>query len=103
MALNVPAEAHGVDGRALIFVRPHLLDVLLEPEAGRSFPATVQRVNPAGPFVKVELVSEWGDPVYADLTQDEYRRLGLRTGARVFLAPREGGVFVERAAERVRT
>jgi TOBE-like domain len=45
-------------------------------------------VNPAGPVVRVELESEWGDVVRVDLSQERYRALGLRPGTHVYVAPK---------------
>ncbi|MHB9046619.1 MAG: sulfate/molybdate ABC transporter ATP-binding protein [Pirellulales bacterium] len=80
---------------ALIFIRPHLLDIDYRPSSQDSFRAKVEHINPAGPTVRVDLVSEWGDNVQVDLTQERYRALELRSGANVYLAPKEIKVFVQ--------
>ena len=86
----------GADSRhARVFVRPHLLDVGLRPLGGNSFRGQVVHVNPAGPLVKVELISEWGAPLQANLSQERCRELALRAGMDVFVAPREMRAFVE--------
>jgi hypothetical protein len=51
-------------------------------------------VNPAGPLVRVELESEWGAIVRVDLSQERYRELNLRPGARVFVAPKAEDVLM---------
>ncbi len=78
---------------ALVFIRPHLLDIVNDPAAPNSFRARVSHVNPAGPVVKVELVSEWGDPVQVNLTQERYRELNLERGTDVYLVPKEMKAF----------
>jgi sulfate transport system ATP-binding protein len=81
--------------RALLYVRPHLLDIDLTPNGGGShFPATVVRINPAGPQVKVELRAQWGDLVQVELGHERFRSLGLTPGAEVFVRPREARAFV---------
>lgn len=81
---------------ALVFVRPHLLDIVNDPAAPNSFRARVNHVNPAGPVVKVELISEWGDPVQVNLSQERYRELKLERDTEVYLVPKEMKAFPER-------
>jgi len=79
---------------AMVYVRPHLLDIHLQPIAKGSFAATVRHINAAGPKVKVELITQWGDPVQVELDHERYRELKLERDAEVFLSPRENHVFV---------
>jgi sulfate transport system ATP-binding protein len=89
-----PAE-NGNRNQALLYVRPHLLDIELGSNGGGNyFPATVVRINPAGPQVKVELRAQWGDLVQVELGHERFRSLGLTPGAKVFLRPKEAKVFV---------
>jgi ABC-type sulfate/molybdate transport systems ATPase subunit len=89
-----PAE-NGNPNQALLYVRPHLLDIELTGNGGGNyFPATVVRINPAGPQVKVELRAQWGDLVQVELGHERFKSLGLTTGAAVFLRPKEAKVFV---------
>jgi sulfate transport system ATP-binding protein len=88
------AEGLGKDPEsALVFVRPHLLDIGREPSGPQSFRANVVYVNPAGPVVKVELVSEWGHAVQVNLSQERYRELRLEKGMEVHVTPKEMKVF----------
>ena len=89
------AVAGGAES-ALVFVRPHLLDIVNDPAAPNSFRARVSHINPAGPVVKVELVSEWGDPVQVNLSQERYRELNLERGTDVYLVPKEMKAFPDR-------
>jgi sulfate/thiosulfate transport system ATP-binding protein len=86
------AQANGKD--AMVYVRPHLLEIVLTPNGKSSFPATVKHINAAGPKVKVELESQWGDPVQVELDHDRYRALGIQRDAKVYLKPRENRVFI---------
>src|SRR3984893_6427369 len=85
-------NANGKD--AMVYVRPHLLEIHLQPIAKGSFAATVRHINAAGPKVKVELTSHGGDPVQVEIDHDRYRELKLERDAEVFLSPRENHVFV---------
>ena len=79
----------GAEKRATVYVRPHELDLSLAPNGGSEFRATVVHVNSAGPKVKVELISEWSDPVFAEIDHERFRALQLQKGQRVFARPRE--------------
>jgi len=95
MPLGLPAES-GVDAKsALVFVRPHLLEVELQPNGKQNFRARVKHINLAGSLVKVELESEWGDPVHVELSHGRYQTLGFRKDDLVFVRPRERKIFVE--------
>ena len=82
---------------AHVFVRPHQFDVELARNGHPSFPAVVQHIHSAGPNVRLELKTDAGEAVSAEVTQDRFRDLGLHVGSRVFVAPREIKVFAESA------
>ena len=78
-----------VDGRAPVFIRPHQLEIhAVEPYDGH-VRARVVHVNPAGPLVKVELVTDTGDLVRVELAQERYRDLSLARHADVFITSRK--------------
>jgi sulfate transport system ATP-binding protein len=79
---------------AMVCVRPHLIDIALSPNGEASFPATVRHINAAGPKVNVELESQWGDTVYVELDENDFRDLAIERNAVVYLKPRENHVFV---------
>jgi sulfate transport system ATP-binding protein len=85
------ANARGGNGsgRAVLYVRPHLLEIDKIPHGVHSFPATVRSVNPAGPQVRVELLAEWGDMVNVDIDHQRFGELALELGNKVFLHPKE--------------
>jgi len=91
---NTHAHAHPETGKAVLYVRPHLLEIVLRPNGKQTFPATVKSINPAGPQVKVELVAAWGDLVQVDISHERFEVLHLETGAHVFLKPKEQKLFV---------
>jgi hypothetical protein len=74
---------------AQLFVRTHGLEILLEPNSVDCFRARIERVNSAGPFVKVDLVSEWGAPLQVNITHERYSTINLHMGMEVYILPRE--------------
>ncbi len=87
-------HSEGDSRKTVLAVRPHMLEILLKPNGGREFPATVRSVNPAGPQVQVELVTAWGDPVQVEMGHERLRLLSLVPGKAVFLRPKEEKLFV---------
>ncbi len=84
------------DARAQrIFVRPHDFDILHQPDGRPAFKARVDRINSAGPHVKVELTSAQGEYVQVALPHERYQALKLQTGADVFVSARDYKVFGE--------
>ncbi|HLI80192.1 MAG TPA: sulfate ABC transporter ATP-binding protein [Candidatus Binataceae bacterium] len=84
-----PQHRNGAAKKAIVYVRPHQLDLALEPRGGSEFRATVVHINSAGPKVKVELITEWRDAVFAELDHEHFNALKLHKGQRVFARPRE--------------
>jgi sulfate/thiosulfate transport system ATP-binding protein len=74
------------------FVRPHDLEVRLQPE-DRSAEAMVERVVHLGFEVRVELVREDGQHLLVQLTQEEAEQLELERGQIVYVRPRHETVF----------
>jgi sulfate transport system ATP-binding protein len=95
VALEVrPGRVNG-DGRGSAYIRPHALAI--EPEHGPDrVPARVVHVNPAGPIVKVELVTPWGDGVRVDVDREHFAALAIARGSDVFLRPTTDDIVIVR-------
>jgi sulfate transport system ATP-binding protein len=76
------------------FVRPHDLEIQLEPN-GSTREATVERVVHLGFEVRVELLLADGERLWAQVTRDDAARLGLDRGSAVFVRPSRSRVFDE--------
>jgi sulfate transport system ATP-binding protein len=74
------------------FVRPHDVDVLLEPDAGSS-EAMVERVVHLGFEVRAELVRDDGEHLLVQLTKEEAEQLELERGQIVYVRPSRETVF----------
>ena len=95
MPVGLPAGIGADAESALVFVRPHLFEIELQATGEHNFRATVKHINAAGPLVKIDLESQWGDPVHAELSHGRYNSLGLKKGDAVFMRPRERKIYVE--------
>jgi hypothetical protein len=71
-----------------------MLEFEAAPTGNTSFSAIVQHINSAGPRAKIELTTDWGDPVLVEIEHERLRALGLQPGGQVYLRPREEQVFV---------
>jgi sulfate transport system ATP-binding protein len=74
------------------YVRPHDVEVSLEPDVGCS-EAMVERVVHLGFEVRVELVREDGQHLWAQLTQEDAQQLELERGHIVYIRPSRETVF----------
>ena len=95
MPIDLPAESAQDAKSALVFVRPHLLEIEHQRNGGDNFRAKVTHINAAGPLVKVDLMTDWGAPVHVEISHERYSSLGLKREDDVFVRPRERKVFVE--------
>ena len=75
------------------FVRPHDVELLLEPN-GVTQEAMVQRLVHLGFEVRVELVRDDGETLSAQLTREQVETLELQQGQIVYVRPTRQTVFV---------
>ena len=74
------------------FVRPHDMDVAIDPDE-RTEEAMVQRIVALGFEIRVEFVLGDGTEVWAQLTRSELQRLELREGQIAYLRPVQAKSF----------
>jgi sulfate/thiosulfate transport system ATP-binding protein len=74
------------------FVRPHDMEVVLDPD-DRTQEGLVQRIVTLGFEVRIELVLSDGTEVWAQLTRAELQRLELRQGQIAYLRPIQAKSF----------
>jgi sulfate transport system ATP-binding protein len=74
------------------FVRPHDLELVLEPN-GATREAMIERIVHLGFEVRVDLVREDGEPLSVQLTRDEAESLELDRGQIVYVRPTRQTTF----------
>jgi len=74
------------------FVRPHDLELALEPN-GATREAMIERVVHLGFEVRVELVGADGDPLSVQLTREEAEQLEVDRGQIVYVRPTRQTTF----------
>ena len=95
MPIDLAADSAPDAKSALVFVRPHLLEIERQRNGGANFHAKVTHINAAGPLVKVDLVTDSGDPVQVELSHGQYLSLGLKRDDEVFVRPTERKIFLQ--------
>jgi sulfate transport system ATP-binding protein len=84
---------NGEDEGAL-YVRPHEFELQDRPFTG-ALAGSVRRIVPLGWRVQIDLVTDDGQNISAEITDGEAQRIAPRVGQRVFLAPRRSHTFAE--------
>ena len=82
-----------------LFFRPHEIELSTEPVAGRSFAATVAKVNSAGATVRLQLETDSGERIDAEISRERFAAMLLGKGSRVFVVPREVRLFAEESLQ----
>jgi sulfate transport system ATP-binding protein len=94
VSVSGPASVDGkqASGEVVVYARTHQIDLATTQSEG-AFPATVTRVNRAGPVVKIELTPAWGGIVLVELTPERFAGLEVSSGSRLFVTLRKPRVF----------
>jgi sulfate transport system ATP-binding protein len=94
-------EDDGADGDqahdATVFVRPHDLEISLEPRGPDSFEATVIRIHSAGPTVRLALRTPDDEELVAHISLERLGELEIEQGMSVVVTPRRVRVFSDGA------
>jgi sulfate transport system ATP-binding protein len=94
-AIELPEYTQPEAANAVVYIRPHLIDLALQPQGNNHFRAKVKEINVAGPLVKIELATKWGDKVQVEMSHERFRTLALQKETEVFASPKEIRVFAE--------
>jgi sulfate transport system ATP-binding protein len=93
------AVEYAIDGDpaprvAAAYTRPHEFDVS-RTETGAGLWAVLEQVASVGGMVRLELAGAHGGPIHAELGRDQFERLAVQPGDRLYVTPRKVRVFVE--------
>jgi sulfate transport system ATP-binding protein len=91
------AEAGDEARGATVFVRPHDLEISLEPRGPESFEATVTRIHSAGPTVRLALRTQEEEELVAHISLEQLDALAIEQGMPVVVTPRRVRVFSDGA------
>jgi sulfate transport system ATP-binding protein len=80
---------------AKIFVRPHDLDLAFSDNGKPAMRGKVKRIQTAGAFVKIEVLSDDGETVNVEMPHERFRAIGIKREDSVFVSLRDARVFFE--------
>jgi sulfate transport system ATP-binding protein len=86
---DVPKGSQSNIKSANLYVRPHQFDISRSRLGDNAISSTIKFINPAGSVVKIDLVSESGNSIQVEITQQEFSRLKLIKGEKVFVCPKD--------------
>jgi sulfate transport system ATP-binding protein len=94
--IAVPEHQGTEQTPALAYVRPHEIDLLRQPETGRTLAATVRDVRVLGPIVRLELNRSGGQElIEVELPREHYQQDPFQPGEPVYLKLRNLRVFLQ--------
>lgn len=96
--LSVDLPAYGeADGTAVVaYVRPYDIEINRSRQGSEEIEAVVRRIQGAGAIARFELERlDTREIIEAELTKERYRELGLRSGEKVFIKPKNMRVFAQ--------
>jgi sulfate transport system ATP-binding protein len=85
---------HLDDAPALVYARPHQIEIASHTNGDGGIAATVRRVQPFGGVVRVELEAGDGAAIDAEISRERYLSHQLKPGESVYVRPRNPSVFV---------
>jgi sulfate/thiosulfate transport system ATP-binding protein len=94
LAVEYPADGDPAPRVAAAYTRPHEFDVS-RTETGSGLWAVLEQVASVGGMVRLELAGAHGGPIHAELGRDQFERLAVQPGDRLYVTPRKVRVFVE--------
>lgn len=94
---NVEMNAPGSeDGAGTGYVRAHNFIIEREPTEKDSIASIIEHIHTIGPIVRIEVIrQDTNEPLEIELTKEQYLKLEISKGERVFVRPKELKVFVD--------
>jgi sulfate transport system ATP-binding protein len=90
-----PEYADAEPRPAMVYVRPHELDIDRTENKSSSLKAKVLHINPAGAVTRVQLhAPEFDLEIHVDVSPSRHAELCLKTGDVVYVSPRRFRIFV---------
>ncbi len=96
MSIDLPEHSEA-DGNAVVaYVRPYDIEINRARQGNDEIEASVLHIQGAGSVARFELERlDTLEIIEAELTKERYKELGLQTGDKVFIKPRNVRVFVQ--------
>jgi sulfate transport system ATP-binding protein len=95
LSLDFPEYPHAQERPAVLYMRPHELDIERGTNAAQGLAALVERVQATGAVARIVLRAADGKDIQVDLSAARHAELQLRAGESVFVSPKRVRVFME--------
>ena len=95
LVVDAPAGLQIRGDSASLAVRPHDLEIWKDIPGRPGLRARIVRVQSAGPVVKVELLSDTDQVVFAEMSHERFCQEPYSVGDEVLVAPRASRLFVD--------
>lgn len=82
-------------GDALIYVRPHQVEVHTEASSATIMSGIIEHTSAAGATIRIDVRQEGGEIVEVELPRERFQAMGLARGQQVYLSVRDSAVFVD--------
>jgi sulfate/thiosulfate transport system ATP-binding protein len=82
-------------GTARVLIRPHDVTIDTKTNGLPAIHATVARIHAAGALVRLELITESGQTLQAEISQERFGTMSLGVNSTVFVRPRHIRVFAD--------
>lgn len=86
--IQLPGVRHDAK-TAKLYIRPHQFEIKRVSSGTSSIKAVVKFINLAGATVKLDLKTEEGDVIQAEISQEEFTALQLQKSDQVYVTPKE--------------
>jgi len=93
--IQCPDELPTGSRPARIFVRPHNLEINTHLFGKPRLRGRVQFINAAGPQVRVEVLTDFGEVLQVETSQERYQALNITKDSEVYITPKEMRVFFD--------
>ncbi len=94
----LPLDIPGPNGRSMIYVRPHDLEISRQRNGRPAWTARIRRLIPLGGLVRLDLILLDGTNLNVQLTRERCLQLALADGDDIYVTPKDMKVFHESRA-----
>ncbi len=95
LKLDAPEHTETSDRDVISYIRPHDIEISLEPGENKFIAASIIFIRAVGPIVNLEMKRvDTGDYIEAEISKEVYKKLKLKEKQTVYVKPKDFRVFV---------
>jgi sulfate transport system ATP-binding protein len=97
--MDLPQPLDGDAINAVVYVRPHQMEISLLPDGTNQLRARIMHINAAGPLTKLELLTRRGESIRVEMLHERMHQMALRRGLDVYVSAREARIYTDSGIE----